>query len=338
MPRLTVVEGIDEGRQFELTEPVVAIGRDSTSTIRLLDTEVSRRHAEFRAKPDGGYSVHDIGSVNGVHLNGRLIASAELRAGDRVQIGKTTLLYGGVLGDAASESLPMPVRVVTRTGGDLPSSIVRSIDAVEGSQILTKSDEVRSPWLRTRLANLSIMYEAIQAVSHILDIDQLLQRILELLFRSVDADRGCVLLRNSPDEPLVARAVRWREDSGQRDEIALSRTIIDYVLREQKGVLVTDAGQDERFRAGASVLRLGIREAICVPLMGRRETVGILYFDTFRSIADIENTPARLNEDHLSLAAAVAHQAAVAVEETRYYLAMVQSERLAAVGQAIASL
>src|SRR4029079_10073008 len=46
----------------------------------------------------------------------------------------------------------------------------------------------------------------------------------------------------------------------------------------------------------------------------------------------------RLTEDHLMLAAAIAHQAALALEDTRYYRAMVQSERLAAVGQTIAAI
>jgi len=52
--------------------------------------------------------------------------------------------------------------------------------------------------LKTRLASLSVMYETTQAVSHILDLDQLLDRILELIFNSIPADHGCVMLRH-PD-------------------------------------------------------------------------------------------------------------------------------------------
>ena len=76
-------------------------------------------------------------------------------------------------------------------------------------------------WLKTALANLSVMYEAIQAVSHILDPDQLLERIMDLIFRSLEADRGCVMLRNSVlhepaagleprPEPLTSRARTMR--------------------------------------------------------------------------------------------------------------------------------
>ena len=48
--------------------------------------------------------------------------------------------------------------------------------------------------------------------------------------------------------------------------------------------------------------------------------------------------PGKFNGDHLALAIAIGHQAALAVEETRYHQAMVESERLAAVGQTIAAL
>src|SRR5439155_1100295 len=81
---------------------------------------------------------------------------------------------------------------------------------------------------------------------------------------------------------------------------------------------------------GQSILRFGIREVICVPMKGRHETLGVLYLDTRSTARDIvasNNPDGKFTEDHLKLAAAIAHQAALAVEETRYYQAMVQAER-----------
>jgi signal transduction histidine kinase len=113
------------------------------------------------------------------------------------------------------------------------------------------------------------------------------------------------------------------------------------VLREKQGVLVSDAASDERFNTGQSIVRMGIREAICVPMKGRHETLGVLYLDTHTSYREavVRNNPTgKFMEDHLALAIAIAHQAALAVEETRYHQAMVQAERLAAIGQTIAAL
>src|SRR5262249_4445343 len=102
------------------------------------------------------------------------------------------------------------------------------------------------------------------------------------------------------------------------------------------------AAQDERFNAGQSIVRFGIREVICVPMKGRHETLGVLYLDTHSSVREavVRSNPAggKFTEEHLALAIAVAHQAALAVEETRYHQAMLQAERLAAIGQTIAAL
>jgi two-component system, NtrC family, sensor kinase len=85
---------------------------------------------------------------------------------------------------------------------------------------------------------------------------------------------------------------------------------------------------------------LGVREAICVPMQGRYEVVGVIYIDT--AVTPQKMLAAKgsnqFNEEHLRLMIAIAHQAALAVEDTSYYKALVQAERLAAVGQTIASL
>src|SRR5262249_25991642 len=107
----------------------------------------------------------------------------------------------------------------------------------------------------------------------------------------------------------------------------------------------------ERFNPEASILRLGIREAICVPMQARYDVVGVIYLDTTTSAQEVMRTGVaqapslsekpsfnKFNEEHLQLLIAIAHQAALAVEDTAYYSAMVQAERLAAVGQTIATL
>lgn len=335
--KLVVTDGVDDGKQFELVGLVVEIGRDSSSRVRLFDSEVSRHHARLIAT-NSGYRLEDLGSINGIFVNDQKVRRADLRKGDRIKIGNTTLELIGEISIEANDEPAEKVRLLTSANEDLSSVIVRQMKSAEGSRILATDNLEQSPWLRTRLANLNILYEAIQAISHILDVDQLLAKVLELLFRSVEADRGCILLRDAPDMPLRSRAVRWREGVGPKSEIAVSRTIIDYVLQNQDGVQIADAGQDERFASGQSILRYGIREAICVPLTGRHECVGALYFDTLLPYQDAKAEKTRFTPDHLTLAVAVGHQAALAVEETRYYQALVQSERMAAVGHAIAAL
>jgi signal transduction histidine kinase len=340
---LIVIKGADEGKQFELGGGPFSVGRDTGNAVCLHDTEVSRRHAELSPSGDGGFRIRDLGSANGTLLNTRPIEEAPLQPGDHIQLGQTILVYSaGRTEGAGPGDLAERIRMIPREAVESPSAIIRTISETEGSRILARPDQAGTPWLRTRLANLGILYEAVQAVSHILDIDQLLDRIMELIFRSIEADRGCIMLRDPDTGAFAPKAVRYREGVNRQEKIGISRTIMDHVLRERQGVLVADASRDSRFNAGASILRLQIREAICVPMKGRHETVGVLYLDTQSSSREVllrgENQPGRFTEDHLALAIAIAHQAALAVEETRYHQALVNAERLAAIGQTIAAL
>jgi signal transduction histidine kinase len=339
VPRLIVIKGTDEGKQFDVSEDVVAIGRDTNQRVRLHDTEVSRRHAELHFR-NNQYWVRDLGSANGTYLNNQKISDALLHPGDQILIGQTVLVYHTGQASTPDDSLARRISMIARNDLEMSSAIIKTIAENEGSRILSRPDQVNAPWLKTALANLRIMYEASQAVSHILDLNQLLQRILELVTRSIEADRGCVMLRNSDTGQLEPQAVLTRGGGDTQEKMAVSRTIMEHVLREKQGVLISDAAQDERFNQGQSIFRFGIREVICVPMRGRHETLGVLYLDTRstpRELADRGGSD-KFSEDHLALAIAIAHQAALAVEETRYHQALVQAERLAAIGQTIAAL
>ncbi|GIW82687.1 MAG: hypothetical protein KatS3mg105_4494 [Gemmatales bacterium] len=342
MPRLIVIKGPNEGKQFDLVDQVHTVGRDASNRFRLTDTEVSRRHAEFR-RVGNAYRLIDVGSANGTYVNNQPIKDVELRAGDHIRIGQSILVYTASRNESQGVvNLADRIHVLGKNDVEIASAIVKTIGEAEGTRFLSQPEAAaHTPWLKNALANLSVMYEASQAVSHILDLDQLLERIMDLIFRSIDADRGCILLRNPSDGRLEPKAIRWREQVGNEEKIALSRTIVEYVLREKQGVLVSDAAQDERFNTGQSIVRFGIQEAICVPMKGRHETLGVIYLDTRTTARDIlarRDAYGKFTEDHLALAIAIGHQAALAVEETRYHQAMVQAERLAAIGQTIAAL
>jgi len=343
LARLLVIKGADEGKQFELTEGTFTVGRDANSVFRLHDTEVSRRHAELAAT-DGSWTLVDKGSANGTFVNGQKVQETTLRPGDHILVGQSVLVFSTTGQESPEEAggLAEKISLITRHDLELSSAIVKTMADTEGSRILAQPEKAKSSGLRTALANLSIMYEASQAVSHILDLNDLLERILELIFRSIEADRGCVMLHNADSGELEPKAVRWRGGPGQGERIDVSRTIVDHVVREKQGVLLSDAQQDARFNTGQSILRYGIREVICVPMTGRRESLGVLYLDTVSTAREIADRPAgaegKFTEDHLALAIAVAHQAALAVEETRYHQALLQAERLAAIGQTIAAV
>ena len=355
MPRLIVTRGADEGKQYNLNVPLVLIGRDPAARVRLLDTEISRRHAELVETSDG-YRLRDLGSANGTFVNGRSVQDVLLRSGDRVQVGQTVLVIvaEGSRKSGAS-SLAEKINLVTgQVQGSLGGTVVSRLGETEGDKLLTRGGQGEGEWLRRALANLGVMYETATAISNIYELDKLLARLLELVFRSIDADRGCILLderevAGDPDPTaFTPRAVYWRGGLHGApppgiEAIHVSRTLIEHVLRRKEGVLVSDAKADERFQTAPSIVRSRVREILCVPLRGRDQTVGLLYLDTTRESSAMEllrpaqDSPS-FQEDHLKLAMAMAHLAGLAVEENRHYQALIQAERLAAVGTAMASL
>lgn len=90
---LIVRRGPNSGSRFLLDSDLTTAGRHPNSDIFLDDVTVSRRHVEFRRRSDGGFTVSDVGSLNGTYVNRQQIDSAVLTNGDEVQIGKYRLVY-----------------------------------------------------------------------------------------------------------------------------------------------------------------------------------------------------------------------------------------------------
>ncbi|MEZ0064117.1 putative component of type VI protein secretion system [Streptacidiphilus sp. MAP12-20] len=79
------------GERHQLDRPVVVLGRSTEADVRVDDPGVSRRHAEIRT---GNPSmVLDLGSTNGIVVDGQHTGRATLRDGSRIVLGSTTIVY-----------------------------------------------------------------------------------------------------------------------------------------------------------------------------------------------------------------------------------------------------
>lgn len=80
-------------RRYVLDGPTATIGRSKGAECVLSDPNVSRRHAELRRSRSGDWTIADLGSTNGIKVNGRRVSSARLSPGDQVTLGTTTFLF-----------------------------------------------------------------------------------------------------------------------------------------------------------------------------------------------------------------------------------------------------
>ena len=87
------LEDTATGRRYILQGDHVLIGRDSACSVVVSDINASRRHAEMYLDSFGEWVINDIGSLNGTFVNGHEVQSLQLIDGDRISIGKKTLVY-----------------------------------------------------------------------------------------------------------------------------------------------------------------------------------------------------------------------------------------------------
>ena len=83
---------VGEGQRSVLSGSRVTVGRSRECNVVVSDPNVSRRHLELR-RGEEGWSVVDLGSTNGMKVNGRRVPEARLRPGDRITIGVTDLTF-----------------------------------------------------------------------------------------------------------------------------------------------------------------------------------------------------------------------------------------------------
>ena len=99
-PEATAPEPVQEvvtltvaGRTHEITKPSVVLGRSREADVRVADVNVSRRHAELRQE-GAGYWIVDLGSTNGLEVNGKRTDRSRVRDGDRITMGSTEIVFG----------------------------------------------------------------------------------------------------------------------------------------------------------------------------------------------------------------------------------------------------
>jgi hypothetical protein len=89
---LEFVSGPLVGQTVNLDREVTTIGSTAGNTVLLTDTGVSRKHVGIR-RSDGSYELADLGSTNGVFVNGEKVAKRKLQLGDVIRVGTTEIVF-----------------------------------------------------------------------------------------------------------------------------------------------------------------------------------------------------------------------------------------------------
>jgi serine phosphatase RsbU (regulator of sigma subunit) len=118
----------------------------------------------------------------------------------------------------------------------------------------------------------------------------------------------------------VPRAVKTASGAAS-NRLAISESILQYVLEKKQAVLSTDAMQDGRFKSSQSIVELEMRSVMCAPLIHEDNVLGFVSLDT-------RKVSRNYNEDGLALLAGIANQASLAIANARMHSQLVSRERL----------
>jgi adenylate cyclase len=257
-------------QEFELAERN-SIGRQPNSAITLTDPRASGNHA-YLVRENGIWTLRDLNSSNGTYVNSQRIETTKLAHGDLIQIGTTLLEF-------STEAVKEPALQVTLDKGSTSTPLIHSRVDGRGHESFLKVDEIPDvEQLKRDYEKLRVANELNQAIGLEADIDILLARILDEVFKLLPADRGVILLMDPVTHKLTPRATKQRRDV--KEDIVLSNTVINEVFGSGEAVLTSDATLDSRFSAAKSVMATGMRSTMCVPMIYRSQLYGIVHIDS----------------------------------------------------------
>jgi len=289
-PRLAAISGKLKGAIFALNEETLVIGRETAANLCIAEASVSRRHSKIEKK-ESGFVITDLESLNGTFINDVPVKTRLLEHGDRVRIGDSQFLFLTHEGDAPSKSSDVKLD---------------EAQVISSSTVQIRFDEAIYQMTR----DLSALMKISTTINSIRGLDNLLERLLELLFEVVPAQRGAILLtdESSFETSLVFGLDRAR---GKDAPVNVSRTIVQQVLRDGVALLANDAASETTLVTD-SLIAARTHSVMCVPLILFDRKLGVLYLDS--------TLPRdQFNRDHLQLVTAIAGIAAVAIENARQF-------------------
>jgi signal transduction histidine kinase len=172
---------------------------------------------------------------------------------------------------------------------------------------------------------LAALYRVSQSLGVSLNLDDVLTQVMDAVIELTGAERGFLTLIDAHTKELHLRAARNIErETLYHEDMEVSRTVIQSVVENGKGVVTTDAQSDPRFAGQESVVVYSLKSILCAPLRARGDIIGVIYVEN-RAQSGIFT-----NED-LELLNTFASQAAVAIDNARLYTRTDQalSERVA---------
>ncbi len=341
MPRLVIERPGQEQQVFELpADRPIYVGRAESNDLVLRETSVSRRHAMLSPSLEGSWMIRDLGSANGIFLNGKAIHESALKDSDVLNIGEYSLRYESmesqILLTQAAAKLPPRLTMVMSlkdvnaalnlgkpdTGSGLkppagaaaapaPAPIPRAPGVSPGADRSQLETRVKALEHENRLFEL--LYQVSRALGDLQTVDEVVNSVLDLVLQVEGVERGYAMLADEKGgfQPAV---IRYKKDpsmgTAKIPQMILSQAIIKQVTQGGVPLLVQDVRMDPKLGSSKSIALSGMQSAMCAPLKGGDKLYGLLYVDNLVKRG-------MFSQDDLNVFSVIATQAGLAVDRVR---------------------
>ncbi len=275
----------------------LVFGRDTKCDVQLLDARLSRYHLRLEKK-GSEVIVYDLDSTNGTYVNGQRITQANLKHHDEIRLGGSNIEF--VNPNRMSTFLSMPDQDLP----DFRATISKRYETDEHGLFGCLAEPTRSEEKETKVTlHLRTLISLSTLFSSPLSLETLFQTVIDTACEIFNADHGCLLVKRGR---TVEEYFGQSPGKTMNPDWKVSKTIVDKSLREGLSVLSGDAGEDDRFKSGKSIVAQSIKAVMCVPVESIDDVLGAIYLDS--------TSGARLYmPEDLELLSAVGKQAGLAL-------------------------
>lgn len=324
----------EETQIIKLDKDLLRLGRHPDNDVVIDDIFVSRHHAEV-IKEAEGYTIKDHKSRYGTFVNGERITEKKLNYGDEIRLGNTLITF---VDEKKLSHIPER-KTVTRRFGDifeiegkineLKNYIFRGekkdklLGMVDEIQQLLKEYQQRFSEAEKAREIASTLCEVGKVINFVFDLNVLLNLLMDLALRIVQAKRGFIMLYDRESKSLKIKVARnMAGEIDQRKSSGISQGIALEAYRTGNIVTTDNATKDERFKTQESVITYAIGSVICAPLITKeRDILGVIYLDNPASSPKFSDVDIQFVESFAS-------QSAVAIENAQLYEKIKEEEKI----------
>lgn len=168
---------------------------------------------------------------------------------------------------------------------------------------------------------LELLFRVSQTFNSSLELDTVLNCVMDEVITATKAERGFLMLLDEGGEMTFRAARGVDQQTIESPQFEISRGVVEQVAREGKPTYSSDAQSDAALKKRESVVVLGLRSILCVPLQLKGDVIGVIYVDNRLQTGLFQ-------PDDLDLLAAIGSSAVIAIENARLYQVAIDKGRI----------